>query len=141
MYGKRQKKAGGMVHAASKMVGKVISSPLASKMGGEGDTPFPLSSIPTGRASAPPCRVENGEEGSTLPVSCLTWGQRSPPSPLDSKTHMEGMNPSALPSKPTGRVSPPRNRCRRDSALPLSHRIEVGRVEPSPHPCHIASDT
>src|SRR6266545_453500 len=127
MYGKRQKKVGGVVHAASKMVGEVISSPLASKTGGEDDIPFPLSSIPTGRASAPPCRVENGEEGSTLPVLRRKWGQRSPPSPL--------------PSKPTGRVSPPRNRCGRDSALPLSRRIEVGRVEPSPHSCHVASDT
>src|SRR6266545_1989308 len=94
-----------------------------------------------GRASAPPCCVENGEEGSTLPVSCRKWGQRSPPSPLDSKTCAEGMNPSTLPSKPMGRVSPPRNRCRRDLALPLSCRIEVGRVEPSPHSCHVASDT
>src|SRR6266545_1725338 len=101
MYGKRQKKAGGVVHAALKMVGEVISSLLASKTGGEGDTPFPLSSIPTGRASPPPCRVENGEEGSTLPVPCRKWGQRSPPSPLDSKTRAEGMNPSALLSKPT----------------------------------------
>src|SRR6266540_6277326 len=141
MYGKRQKKAGGVVHATSKMVGEVISSPLASKTGGEGDIPFPLSSIPTGRASAPPCRVENGEEGLTLPVSRRKWGQRSPPSPLDSKTRAEGMNPSALPLKPTGRVSPPRNRCRRDSALPLSHRIEVGRVKLSPHSCHVMSDT
>ena len=141
MYGKRQKKVGGVVHAASKMVGEVISSPLASKMGGEGDTPFPLSSIPTGRASAPPCRVENGEEGLTLPVLRRRWGQRSPPSPLDSKTRAEGMNPSTLPLKPTGRVSPPRNRCRRDSALPLLRRIEVGRVEPSPHSCHVTSDT
>src|SRR6266542_832033 len=112
MYGKRQKKVGGVVHAASKMVREVISSPLASKMGGEGDTPFPLSSIPMGRASAPPCHVENCEEGSTLPVSCRKWGQRSPPSPLDSKTHAEGMNPSALPSKPMERVSPSRNRCK-----------------------------
>src|SRR6266540_3532613 len=94
MYGKRQKKVGGVVHAASKMVGEVISSPLASKMGREGDTPFPLSSIPMGRASAPPCRVENGEEGSTLPVSHQKWGQRSPPSPLDSKTGTEGTRPS-----------------------------------------------
>ncbi len=51
------------------------------------------------------------------------------------------MIPFPLPLKPTGRVSAPRNRCGRDLALPLLRRTEVGRVEPSPRSCHVASDT
>src|SRR6266540_783592 len=49
-----------VVHATSKMVGEVISSPLASKTGGEGDTPCPVV-------------LDTNGEGFCPPVLCRKW--------------------------------------------------------------------
>ena len=89
---------------------------------------------------SPPVASKKVREGS-IPVGIENGSRGVHPLCVALETNGEGGPSPCCVEKSEGGVHPPRNRCRRDSALPLSHRTEVGRVKPSLRSCHVASDT